>query len=91
MFKERIEHYLEVEVINLLEDFFYNPKGLKGDELTDHLTELTEHIVKITGHPEGSDLIFYPPDGREDSPEGIVNEIKRWRKSQGLPLFKDSE
>ncbi|WP_249356960.1 bacteriocin immunity protein [Citrobacter sp. wls827] len=42
-------------------------------------------------HPEGNGLIFYPPDDREDSPQGVIDEIKRWRKSQGLPLFKDSD
>ncbi|HHU6578811.1 TPA: bacteriocin immunity protein [Klebsiella pneumoniae] len=26
----------------------------------------------------------------DDSPEGALNEIVKWRKSQGLPLFKDS-
>ncbi|EBP0140962.1 bacteriocin immunity protein, partial [Salmonella enterica] len=25
-----------------------------------------------------------------DSPEGALNEVIKWRKSQGLPLFKDS-
>ncbi|WP_336285621.1 bacteriocin immunity protein [Citrobacter arsenatis] len=27
----------------------------------------------------------------EDSPEGVIREIKRLRQSQGLPLFKNSE
>ena len=33
-------------------------------------------------HPEGNGLIFYPPDDREDSPQGVIDEIKRWRKSR---------
>ncbi|MDN8556804.1 bacteriocin immunity protein [Citrobacter werkmanii] len=41
-------------------------------------------------HPEGNGLIFYPPDDREDSPQGVIDEIKRWRKSQGHPSFKES-
>lgn len=36
----------------------------------------------------GSDLIYYPRDDREDSPEGIVKEIKEWRAANGKPGFK---
>ncbi|MFS6814570.1 MULTISPECIES: bacteriocin immunity protein [Citrobacter] len=39
-------------------------------------------------HPEGNGLIFYPPDDREDSLQGVIDEIKRWRKFQGRPSFK---
>ncbi|MBE1253328.1 bacteriocin immunity protein [Enterobacter cloacae] len=45
---------------------------------------------RLTEHPSGSDLIFYPEDGREDSPEGIVKEVKEWRKANGKPGFKES-
>lgn len=41
-------------------------------------------------HPDHEDLLFYPKTcGIEDSPEGIINELKRWYAEQGLPLFKD--
>ncbi|WP_218189439.1 MULTISPECIES: bacteriocin immunity protein [unclassified Pseudomonas] len=29
-----------------------------------------------------------PKQGREDSPEGILNEIKIWRAENGKPGFK---
>ncbi|MBE5201445.1 bacteriocin immunity protein [Pectobacterium sp. FL60-S17] len=89
--KENIEDYTEEEFIFYLKEFFDNPMGLRGKELETHLDSLVEHFDRIVLHPEGNGLIFYPPDGREDSPEGVLNEIKRWRKSQGLPLFKDSK
>ncbi|WP_342230203.1 bacteriocin immunity protein, partial [Yersinia enterocolitica] len=43
---------------------------------------------ELTEHPDGSDLIYYPNDDREDSPEGILAEIKRWRAEKGKPGFK---
>ncbi|MDK6923875.1 bacteriocin immunity protein, partial [Escherichia coli] len=49
---------------------------------------LLEHFVKITEHPDGTDLIYYPSDNRDDSPEGIVKEIKEWRAANGKPGFK---
>ncbi|ECI2309940.1 bacteriocin immunity protein, partial [Salmonella enterica subsp. enterica serovar Infantis] len=42
------------------------------------------------GTGEVSDFIYYPDTPENDSPEGALNEVIKWRKSQGLPLFKDS-
>ncbi len=43
---------------------------------------------RLCEHPAGSDLIFYPDDNREDSPEGVVKEVKKWRAENGKPGFK---
>jgi len=43
---------------------------------------------RLTEHPDGSDLIYYPRDDREDSAEGIVKEVKEWRAANGKPGFK---
>lgn len=48
-----------------------------------------EQLAGICEHPDGSDLIYYPREGREDSPEGIVQEVKEWRQANGKPGFKD--
>ncbi|EAY2065009.1 bacteriocin immunity protein [Salmonella enterica] len=52
---------------------------------------LVSKFEELVQHPRGNGLIYYPEDGEDDSPEGIVQAIKTWRKSQGLPLFKNSE
>ncbi|MGP3590295.1 bacteriocin immunity protein [Vagococcus sp. WN89Y] len=31
---------------------------------------------EFTGHPDGSVLLCYPRDDREDSPAGIVKEVR---------------
>ncbi|HGG8999845.1 TPA: bacteriocin immunity protein, partial [Enterobacter hormaechei subsp. xiangfangensis] len=43
---------------------------------------------RLTEHPDGSDLIYYPREDREDSPEGVVQEVKEWRRENGKPGFK---
>lgn len=42
-------------------------------------------------HPSKSDLIYWPAEGADDSPEGIVAEIERYCRENGLPGFKDSD
>ncbi|EPM4164052.1 MULTISPECIES: bacteriocin immunity protein [Enterobacter] len=43
---------------------------------------------RLAEHPSGADLIFYPEDGKDDSPEGVVQEVKEWRQRRGKPCFK---
>ncbi|MDF7679449.1 bacteriocin immunity protein [Enterobacteriaceae bacterium ESL0689] len=41
---------------------------------------------RLTEHPDGSDLIYYPS---EDSPEGVVQEVKEWYQANGKPGFRE--
>ncbi|EJK7443039.1 bacteriocin immunity protein, partial [Escherichia coli] len=52
---------------------------------------LVDHFIKITEHPKKGDLIFYPNSQEDGEPENILKIVKEWRRSQGLPLFKDSK
>ena len=93
-FKEKIEDYTEAEFIELLGEFrntTRKDKSLKGDALQKYLDDLIDYFVEITGHPARSDLIFYPEKRGDEEPENIVKIIREWRRSQGLPLFKDSK
>ncbi|NMT92775.1 bacteriocin immunity protein, partial [Vibrio alginolyticus] len=40
-------------------------------------------------HPEGNGLIFHPAASREDSVDGVIEELKSWYKQQGKGCFKD--
>lgn len=52
----------------------------------------TLHFNRLVApNPSGSDLIYYPEDGVEDSPEGVVREVEEYCREHGLPCFKDSE
>ncbi|TOO02652.1 bacteriocin immunity protein, partial [Vibrio parahaemolyticus] len=49
---------------------------------------LLENFIATTEHPDGSDLIYYPENSEDGTPENIVRIVKEWRLSQGLPCFK---
>ncbi|HEE1050080.1 bacteriocin immunity protein [Klebsiella pneumoniae] len=88
--KPMLEEYIE-EFRSFLNEFITNTKKLKSKEQQQYVDNLVAHFDLIVNHPEGNGLLFYPPDDREDNPDGVIGEIIRWRKSQGLPLFKNSE
>lgn len=88
--KNLLEEYTEEEFLQLIEELFCDSRGLDRKSEERYMIALAEHIVKISEHPEKSDLLFYPPAGREDSPTGILNEIKDWRAKNGKPGFKEN-
>ncbi|WP_252340908.1 bacteriocin immunity protein, partial [Escherichia coli] len=67
------------------------PSYTKSVSWQHHRDDLEEHLTRITQHPLMSDLIYYPAKKGDDEPENILKIVKEWRRSQGLPLFKDSE
>ncbi|EOB4247338.1 bacteriocin immunity protein [Vibrio metschnikovii] len=90
--KAKLKDYTEAEFRRLLEDFFEDTEtnDLPNDEYDEYISQLAEHFTNIVEHPEGNGLIFHPANGREDSPEGVIKELKLWYKEQGRQCFKDS-
>lgn len=86
-----ISDYTESEFIDLLSNFFENKHRLNAKDFRKFIDDLRLHVVNITKHPLGNGLIFNTPDEIECLPLGIFEEIKKWRVSQGLELFKDSK
>lgn len=84
--KPRFEDYTENEFKSFIEDIFKENTAPDDDKLD----ELLDHFEKITSHPDGSDLIYHTIDDENCNPEGITKVLKEWRKSHGVPLFKDS-
>ena len=83
--KKTISDYTEAEFLAFVKDLCNFSK--RSEKETD---ALVDEFEKLTEHPEGSDVIFYPPDDREDTPEGIVKEVKRWRAENGKSGFKSA-
>lgn len=81
--KRNISDYTETEFLAFVKRIFH-PENTTEDEDVNNVLE----FERITEHPDGSDVIFYPSDNREDSPEGVVKEIKEWRAKNGKPGFK---
>lgn len=82
--KENLTEYTESEFLEVI-DKIYQAEG--SDEFQDGLLE---HFIEVTEHPRGSDIIYYPDKGQEDSPVGILQEVKNWRFKNGKPGFRES-
>jgi hypothetical protein len=80
-----ISDYTEKEFIKFIQQIRAINKGGSDEELGEVLVQFRQ----LTGHPEGSDLIFYPEPGADNSAEGVTRTVKEWRAAQGLPGFKD--
>lgn len=61
----------------------YNDEYVTEEEHVDAILEFN----KMIEHPAGSDLIYYPEEGRS-GPEAVVKEVKQWRAANGKPGFK---
>jgi hypothetical protein len=81
--KSSISDYTEEEFVELLQ------RIIGTDASEEEENELVYHFNLICGHPDGSDLIFYPEEGADISAQGIVKTLKEWRDIQGLPGFRD--
>nr|6ERE_C Chain C, Immunity [Escherichia coli]6ERE_D Chain D, Immunity [Escherichia coli] len=82
--KHSISDYTEAEFLEFVKDIF----RLSRPQDNDLQIKLVLEFKRLTEHPDGSDLIYYPRSDREDSPEGIVKEIKEWRAANGKSGFK---
>jgi hypothetical protein len=94
MLNENFTDYTEAEFFKILCEFTpekIRQRTVSSDEMEAYLDKLLDKLFIITGTDNVGDYIYYPESSDTDCPEGVLNEIKKWRKSQGLPLFKDAE
>ncbi len=81
--KNCISDYTEQEFIAFLRKIF------NADyESEEAHTAAVHEFERLSQHPDGMDVIYYPKPGQDDSPEGVVEVIKAWRSTHGLPGFK---
>lgn len=86
-----MEHFATIEDITELDFLELVKKICKGDYKTQHQHgKAILEFKRLSEHPDGSDLIYYPKTLADDSPEGIVNTIKKWRAENGKPGFKSN-
>lgn len=84
----RLEDYTESEFLDFLRELSDGGENLTADEFDKYMIERVKHFEQVTEHPDRSDVIFYPKEGQEDSPEGILKEVKEWRAANNKPGFK---
>ena len=81
--KSKLSEYNEAEFLDVLRKIFDADFASASE-----YEKTVDYVIELIGHPAGSDIIFYPAPGVEDSPEGVLRIIKEWRKANGLPGFK---
>lgn len=81
--KNKLEHYTESEYLAVIERIFQGrfPSERQHDEFI-------ENIVATSEHPNGTGVLYYPEEGVDDSPAGVLAAIKTWRAANGKPGFK---
>lgn len=87
--KDKISDYTEREFFQLVYGIYHADPVLYPTDRA-HTNGIDE-FERLSEHPDGSDLIFHPSKvGIKDTPQSIVDAVKKWRAEQGLPGFKDS-
>lgn len=92
-FKDNLSEFTVEEFIIYLNEFYSDLRSTpspKGLELEEYLDTILDKIISVVGTVKAGDFIYHPTKPENDSPEGVVEEIIKWRKSHGLSLFKDS-
>lgn len=51
-------------------------------------SEAVGEFARLTEHPSGWDLIYHPEQGADNTTQGIIGTIKKWRAVNGKPGFK---
>jgi len=66
MTDKKISEYTESEFLSLISSLLDNSLKTEADR-----DAVVHAIVDAAEHPQGTDIIFYPPEAAEDSPEGF--------------------
>ncbi len=81
--KTKFEDYTESEYLSLIN------RLIEGDYTSEREHDkIVDLIVSTSEHPKGTDILYYPDKGVEDSPRGVIKAIKEWRLANGKPGFK---
>ncbi len=84
MEKKMISDYTEAEFF----DFITKIRMVQFSSEKEH-SEAVYEFAQLTEHPDGWDLIYHSKTGADNSTQGIVDIIKKWRAENGKPGFKN--
>jgi len=82
---KRIEDLTREEFLSFVRGIFDVSKN------RDIHDELIDQFEDISQHPSGSDLLFYPENPEDSTPERVVEIVDQCRARSGLPGFKSAE
>ncbi|MHC8320574.1 bacteriocin immunity protein [Pseudomonas sp. GB2N2] len=86
--KNRYEDYTEEEFLQFLKSLYEERDDLAPDEFEDFIDRGVTHFEWVTEHPDRSDVIFFPREGCESTPEDVLRVVKEWRMANNKPGFK---
>lgn len=82
--KDALNEYTEAEFLDVVKKAY--TAELPDDEM-DNLVAFFDS----TGHPKGAAILTHPSTlGLDDTPEAVVQELKRWSLENGENCFKDA-
>ncbi|WP_353620523.1 bacteriocin immunity protein [Pseudomonas sp. MWU13-3659] len=79
--KKSLSDYTEFQFTALI-------KAIYEAESEGQRDTLLLHFEEVVPHPAGTDLLYYPEPGADDSPEGVTATIQAWCMANSLPGFK---
>lgn len=81
----KISDCTEEQFIGLLQEIFTSNRNGTPEAV---LADMLDNFCELAEHPAGTDLIYWPEDEAQCTPEGITETVKEWRAANGLPGFK---
>lgn len=86
--KLTLEDYTEAEFLLFLRTLYKERDDLAPDQFENFIDEGVTHFELVTEHPDRSDVIFFPKEGCESTPEDVLRVVKEWRAANNKPGFK---
>ncbi|KQT63251.1 MULTISPECIES: bacteriocin immunity protein [Pseudomonas] len=77
--------YTEKYFSGLLERIFAANRNGTPEVL---LADMLDNFCELAEHPAGTDLIYWPEDETQCTPESITATVKKWRTDHGPTEFK---
>ncbi|MGH1412177.1 MAG: bacteriocin immunity protein [Pelagimonas sp.] len=85
--KYQLNQFTKSEFLKFIDDI--SNDRAKTEEENEAWGRHFDQIVKP--HPQKNGLFFWPEEGADDTPKGIVAELERYCRENGIPGFKDSD
>ena len=86
MVKTLISEYTEQDFLQFVKTIYHNDQNVFTTEESHSAAVLL--FEQLCEHPDGMDLIYHPEEGRDDTPEAVVKQVKEWRAANGKAGFK---
>lgn len=82
--KSSVTEFTRGEFLAYVTAFFNS----EWDDEEDRDTHARHFKRLVFPDPRGRDLIYWPEAGVEDTPEGVVGQVEKFRRENGLPGFR---